>query len=163
MSVVGLAVAAAAAAPGCPAPVVETHDNPFLPRGFESGSRWIAPKRKRLYAVMWAGRAVDGRFSVYAGGRNPQTGIAEKIMWVVPARATGLAATGMGLEWRRNGKSFVQRREGRPGRMSFKRCPEPLFYPSILEPPEPGCWKLRVRTGRVRVTLYVIVEAPPSR
>lgn len=161
MSLAAAAIVASGAG-GCSAPPVRTHDNPLLPREFVEGSRWIAPKRKRQYAVMWAGRAVDGRFSVYAGGNNPVTGINEKIMWVVPARATGLASTRMRIEWRRDGESVVQRGAQRAGSPA-RRQPHPRIYPSILRPPEPGCWKLRLATGKIRSTIYVIVQAPPSK
>ena len=151
----------AAAASGCPAPPVRTADNPLLPREFVRGSRWIGPKKRRLYAVLWAGRAVQGRFSVYAHGFNPVTGINEKIMWVVPAKATGLSASWLRLEWRRRDRRFVQRNTGYPGR-DYARTRAPRIYPSILEPPDPGCWKLRVRTGHIKSTMYVIVQPQPS-
>ena len=157
-----LALVAAGSAPACPAPLVHTHDNPRLPREFVEGSRWIAPQPKRLHAVMWAGRAVDGRFSIYAGGKNPVTGIHEKIMWVVPARSTHLSSSGLRIVWRRDGRRYVQRREGRVRSNSFRRLENPEIYPSILEPPDPGCWKLRLRTGRIKASMHVIVQAPPT-
>ena len=157
------AIAAAGTAPSCPAPLVHTHANSLLPREFVEGSRWIAPQPKRLHAVMWSGRAVDGRFSIYAGGVNRATGIAEKIMWVVPARATHLSSSGMRIVWRRDGRRVVQRREGRIRSNSFRRLDQPEIYPSILVPPDPGCWKLRLRTGRIKATMYVIVQPSPTR
>ena len=158
-----LAAAAAASGPGCPAPAVREADNKFLPPPFNTESRWIAPEQKRLYAVMWSGRAVDGKFSIYAGGHNPVTGINEKIMWVVPERATPLATNRIRLEWRRGDTTFVQNYGPRGDGPDYTRLRFGRIYPSILEPPSPGCWKLRVQTGRIKVTMYVIVTPPPQR
>ena len=157
-----LAITASGAAAGCPAPFVHEGPNRLMPRPFNLHSRWIAPEPRKLLAVMWSGRAVDGRFSVYAGGRNPVTGINEKIMWVVPARATGLTGTRLKLVWLRAGRRHVQVNQGYPGRRQ-QRISRPRIYPSILKPPAPGCWKLRIRIGRIRSTMHVIVQPPPRR
>jgi hypothetical protein len=159
---VGAALLSAAVA-GCPAPPVHTTPNPLLPREFVRGSRWIAPEPRRLLAVMWSGRAVDGRFSVYARGVNPVTGIAEKIMWVVPARATARANRGMRIAWRRGDRRYVQDDPSGVGKPLGKRLDEPLIYPSTLRAPSPGCWRLTLRTGRIKTTMRVLVQPQPQK
>src|SRR4051794_3766785 len=154
-----LALAVSGAAAGCTAPRVHTDANRLLPYGFKHGSRWIAPDPQRLLAVMWAGRAVGGRFSVYAHGFNPVTGINEKIMWVVPKRKVHLSGSTLRLEWRRDGRNFVQRQSGVSG-SRHQRFPR--IYPSILAPPSPGCWKLRVKIGRIKETMFVLAQPQPQ-
>jgi hypothetical protein len=160
-----LALAMAASGGGCPAPIVQTERNPLLPPEFVEGSRWIAPGAHTLYAVMWAGRAVDGRFSVYAGGFNPVTGINEKIMWVVPARRTDASSPRLRLVWRLGQSRFVQvtRAAGASTTRGHETrgSPRPRIYPSVLRPPREGCWRLAVNTGRIRETMHVIVTPPP--
>jgi hypothetical protein len=152
------ALAVTGAASGCPAPHVHTTANPLLPRPFAHGSRWIAPAPRRLLAVMWAGRAVDGRFSVYAHGLDPVTGTAEKIMWVVPWRAVRRSGSTLRLEWTRGRRRFVQRQTGVDGSRQQRSA---RIYPSILRPPAPGCWKLRVKINRIEDTMYVLVQPQP--
>ena len=154
-----LAMVVSGAAGGCPAPHVHTTANPLLPHGFRHDSRWIAPAPRRLLAVMWAGRAVDGRFSVYAHGFNPVTGINEKIMWVVPRKAVPLSGRTLRFEWRRDGRSVVQSQHGYPGSRHERSA---RIYPSILVAPSPGCWKLRVKIGRIKETMYVLVQPQPQ-
>jgi hypothetical protein len=162
-ALLGLAMAASGGA--CPAPVVHTERDPLLPPPFVEGSRWIAPGAHTLHAVMWAGRAVDGRFSVYAGGFDPVTGINEKIMWVVPARVARASSARLRLVWRMGQSRFVQvtRAAGTPVTRGHepRRSPRPRIYPSVLKPPREGCWRLAVNTGRIRETMHVIVTPAP--
>jgi hypothetical protein len=114
---------------------------------------------------MWSGRAVGGRFSVYAGGVNKATGINEKIMWIVPGRAADDSDLTLRLVWRRGGRDYPQRYGGgaTDGRQGRRPEGASRSYPSILRPPSPGCWKLRVVTGRIKVSMLVIVTPPPTK
>jgi hypothetical protein len=132
-----------------------------LPHGFVHGSRWFQAAPRRLLAVMWAGHDVDGRFALYEHEPDPRHDA--KIMWVVPARATGRASDTLRIEWRKPGSRTYTQREGPREERSFTRLDHPRIYPSALAPPAPGCWKLRLRTGRIKATMRVIVEPQPPR
>src|SRR3954468_15089058 len=151
----GLIVAAAAA---CPSPVVEPPPNPVL--AYFRTMPWITASPRRLYALMWSGRAVDGRWSLYAHGSNPVTGISEKTMWVVDRRARRLAGPRLRMTWVRDGRV---RRVQTVGWSGGDRRPRVVFSPSIPTAPSPGCWKLRVRTGRIKTTIRVFVQPQPQR
>jgi hypothetical protein len=155
-----LAIAAAGVAPGCPAPAVHTDDNALLPAPFDHGSRWFAARPGTLYAVMWSGRAVDGRFSVYAHGFNPVNGINEKIMWVIPYRLRRLASTRLRIDWIKDGRrQRVQRYGDSPRHSDGAR--HYIVYPSILRAPSTGCWKLRLTSGHIHVGMHVLVQPQP--
>jgi len=84
---------------------------------------------------------------VYAGGRTPAGGSATKILWVPRSRPRAgrtLAVTG--------------RRLDAPGSFSqgFRIVPGSQF-PSIVRVPSAGCWRLTLRSGRLRAT--VVLEA----
>jgi hypothetical protein len=154
-----LAIAASAPAPGCPAPAVHTERNALLPAEFRDASRWFTARPQRLYGIMWSGRAVDGRLSVYAHGSNPITGISEKIMWIVPQAVKRQAGTRLRMQWIRAGRVRKVQRVGDPPRHASSR--HYTMYPSILRAPAPGCWTLKLRTGRVRATIRVLVQPQP--
>jgi hypothetical protein len=156
-----LAIAASGVAPGCPAPAVHTDDNALLPAPFNHESTWFSARANRLYAVMWSGRAVDGRFSVYAHGFDPVTHINEKIMWVVPPRAKRLAGTRLRIDWIKDGR--VRRVQRFGDKRQWVRYRHETIYPSILDAPSTGCWQLRLRTGRVRATIHVLVQPQPRK
>jgi len=150
----GLIVAAVAS---CPAPAVQEPPNPVM-RSLRMP--WFTAEPRQLYGLMWSGRAVDGRWSLYAHGFNPVTEISEKTMWVVDPRARLLAGPRLRLTWRRDGRvRRVQRFGWSPDRPDGR--PRRIFYPSIPNAPSPGCWKLRVKTGRIRATLRVLVQPQP--
>jgi hypothetical protein len=159
-----LGLIAAAAASGCPAIPVQSTHNPLLGAGFADSPRWIEPKPRRLYAVMWSGRAVDGRFSVYAHGFNPVTGISEKIMWVVPRSDRPRAGYRIRMSWWRGGERRRVQYAGRSAAGSSR--PGHLYrrgiYPSILNAPDEGCWKLKLHTGKVDATIHVLVQPQPQ-
>jgi hypothetical protein len=110
---------------------------------------------------MWSGRAVDGRFSIYAHGFNPVTGINEKIMWVVAPQAKRLASTRLRIDWIKDGRRRRVQRFG--DRRRWARYRHETVYPSVLDAPSTGCWKLRIRTGRVHATMYVLVQPQPRK
>ena len=121
-------------------------------------SAWVggSPGRYRLRGLLWYWPAswreqqVD-RAQIYVGGEAPQ-GWSTKILWAFlgePAKrqAEGeLVVRGRRLDGR---GSFTQRfapigYEGQNGAPSFA---------SIVDIPTPGCWRLRLTTGRVRVSV----------
>jgi hypothetical protein len=154
----GLIVAAVAS---CPAPAVKEPPNPVM-RSLRMP--WFTAEPRQLYGLMWSGRAVDGRWSLYAHGGNPVTGISEKTMWVVDPRARLLAGPRLRLAWRRDGRvRRVQRFGWSPDSDPRRRRPRVIFYPSIPNAPSPGCWKLRLKTGQIKTTIRVLVIPQPQR
>jgi hypothetical protein len=158
IAVGGLASAAPAVsesteAAACGARVHE-EANPAL--GTLSGGRWVAgsPRRSRLVGYLFGGEVVDGRFAVYTGGLNPGTRTSEKILWIVPKRKR--VGPRLVISGRKDGSATVTYRR-RLGEASSAQTPGHL-YPSILDLPVPGCWKLTLRTGKVSATLSVLAQ-----
>ena len=119
---------------------------------------WVGgtPGRYRLRGLLWYWpeswrKQQVQRARIYVGGKAPQ-GWTTKILWAFlgePAktRAGGeLVVRGRRLDGR---GSFTQRfgpigYEGQNGAPS---------YASIIDVPKPGCWRLTLKTGRVRVSV----------
>jgi hypothetical protein len=137
---------AALALAGCPTTTVHYGAAP-------GGTPWVASGAitGRLFA--YGGRTLmDGRVNgsdglvLYTHGRTPDG--ATKILWVVrkrfgpslTLRATQLDGPGM----------FTQRFTHRGGQ-----------FPSIVDVPEAGCWRLSLRTGKVRAAVVLqAIDAP---
>jgi hypothetical protein len=85
---------------------------------------------------------------IYTGGRTP--GGTTKILWTVSARG---ARTSLELKARRlDGSGAFTQRFSNAG---------PGQFPSILDIPQAGCWRLEVRTGKVRAVFVVkAIDAP---
>jgi hypothetical protein len=150
-----LAALLASASLACPAAPVRTDGNPAI-RGLGRAS-WIAPRPGPIFGVLFGGRAVNGRFSVYAHGRDPRTGVAEKILWIVPLRARSRAGSYLYVVGRLGQKRFAQRLD----QASSEQTPG-LLFPSTLHAPSPGCWTLTLRTGRITARTGVLVQRPPA-
>jgi hypothetical protein len=134
---------------------VHEEPNPIL--GTLSGGRWVAgsPRRSGLVGYLFGGEVVDGRFAVYTGGLNPGTRSNEKILWILPRRKrVGLR---LAISGRRDGATTVTYRR-RLSEASSAQTPGHL-YPSILDLPVPGCWKLTLRTGKISATVSVLAQA----
>ena len=134
---------------------VHEEPNPIL--GTLSGGRWVAgsPRRSGLVGYLFGGEVVDGRFAVYAGGLNPGTRSSEKILWILPQRKrVGLR---LAISGRKDGSTTVTYRR-RLREASSAQTPGHL-YPSILDLPVPGCWKLTLRTGKISATVSVLAQA----
>jgi hypothetical protein len=119
---------------------------------------WVggAPGRYRLRGLLWYWpeswrKQQVQRARIYVGGEVPQ-GWTTKILWAFlgePAKrqaAGDLVVRGRRLDGR---GSFTQRfvpigYEGQNGAPS---------YASIIDVPKPGCWRLQLTTGRVRVSV----------
>jgi hypothetical protein len=156
----------AAAVSGCPAIPVRTTPNPLLGGPFEErSSSWIAPKPKRLYGVLWTDHSVDGRFAVYARGDDPKTDVGDKVMWLVPRGRTHLSGRRLRIAWWRGGERRLVQYAGRAGEVPRTPRGRKLFraiYPSGLYAPDEGCWKLRLRTGKIRAAFDVLAQPQPQ-
>jgi hypothetical protein len=133
--------------------VVHQEPNPLL--GKLSGGRWVAgsPRTSGLVGYLFGGEVVEGRFAVYTGGLNPGTRTSEKILWIVSRRkriGARLAVSG-----RKDGSTTVTYRR----RLAQAGADTPHhIFPSILDLPVPGCWKLTLRTGKVAATVSVLAQ-----
>jgi hypothetical protein len=137
---------AAIALAGCPATTVHYGPTPV-------GTPWVTAGAVTGHVFAYGGRTLmDARVNgsdglvLYTRGRTPDG--ATKILWVVrrrygatlTLRATRLDGAG----------TFTQRYKHRGGQ-----------FPSIVDIPEPGCWRLSLRTGKVRATFALqAVDAP---
>ena len=96
---------------------------------------------------------VNGRFSLRVGGMRTET-LSSKIPWFLPRRyRVGSALTVTGTRLIRPAR-FVQ---------SFDEAFSPTnppqhTFPSIINPPATGCWRLTFRSGRATGTLVVLVR-----
>jgi hypothetical protein len=136
---------AAIALAGCPATTVHY--------GATVGTPWVAAGAVTGRVFAYSGRTLmDARVNgsdglvLYTHGRTPDG--ATKILWVVrrrygptlSLRATRLDGSG----------TFTQRFAHGGGQ-----------FPSIIDIPTSGCWRLSLRTGKVRATFVVqAVDAP---
>ena len=101
---------------------------------------------------LFGGEVVDGRFAVYAGGTNPGTRTDEKILWVVPRQKR--VGPRLAISGRRDGSTTVTYRR----RLAEAGGAPHHIFPSILDLPAPGCWKLTLRTAKISATLSVLAQ-----
>jgi hypothetical protein len=134
---------------------VHQESNPLL--GTLGRSRWVAgsPRTSGLIGVLFGGEVVNGRLAVYAGGVNPGTRGNEKILWIVSRRKR--AGSRLVISGRKDGATAITYRR-RFGVAGSPQVPG-YNYPSILDLPVPGCWKLTLRTGKVAATVIVLAQA----
>jgi hypothetical protein len=132
------------------------HREPNRQLGTLSGGRWVAgsPRTSGLVGYLFGGEVVNGRFAVYTGGLNPGTRASEKILWIVPRRKHVGAL--LAISGRKDGSTTVTYRR-RLGEVSSAQTPGHL-YPSILDLPVPGCWKLTLRTAKISATVGVLAQ-----
>jgi hypothetical protein len=144
------------------------HHEPNPALGSLSGGRWIAarPFASRFVGYLWGGEEVGGRFALYAGGRNPVSGTSEKVLWIAPQDApvgASLRLTGQRLRFNPRLRRYEPIRGSftqRFGAASSDQMPEQLF-PSIVDVPRAGCWRLTLRTGRIYAVVVALVQ--PAR
>jgi hypothetical protein len=133
------------------------HREPNRQLGTLGPSRWVAgsPRTSGLIGVLFGGEVVNGRLAVYAGGVNPGTRAHEKILWVLPARKR--VGPRLVISGRKDGSTAVTWRR----RLAATGSAEvPGYnYPSLLDLPVPGCWKLTLRTAKISATVSVLVQA----
>jgi hypothetical protein len=96
----------------------------------------------------WGWRTAEGGALLYTGGMTPDGGNT-KVLW----RAERAYESWMQLFGRRLDRagSFEQR---------LGEVDPPRFFPSIVVVPEPGCWLLTVRTGRMGGVIVFRAVAP---
>ena len=146
--------ASGVAAPGCPASPVHYERLAGVETGLAS-LPWIAPEPRaaglvgHLFyydALRWSRSRVRG-FRIYSGGRSPNGRVQMKILWSGPP---ALAV-----------RTLVVRgtRVGRPGRFVRKLD----VGPSIVDVPQPGCWRLRLTAGRVVTRLTMLALRGSAR
>jgi hypothetical protein len=98
---------------------------------------------------------VDGRFRLRVGSyRDRATGLNQKIPWFLSRRyRAGGVLRMVGRRLSPSPRTFKQRfnEAGMSGS-------DDHVFPSIVSPPESGCWRLQFRTGKVAGTLTVWVH-----
>lgn len=134
---------------------VHRERNPIL--GTLNPSRWVAgsPRTSGLVGVLFGGEVVNGRLAVYAGGVNPGTRANEKILWILPKRKR--VGPRLVISGRKDGSTAVTYRR-RLAVTGSAQVPG-YNYPSILDLPVPGCWKLTLRTAKISATVSVLAQA----
>ena len=133
------------------------HKEPNRQLGTLSGSRWVAgsPRTSGLVGVLFGGEVVNDRLAVYAGGVNPGTRANEKILWLLPKRKR--VGPRLVISGRKDGSTAVTYRR-RFAETGSAQVPG-YNYPSILDLPVPGCWKLTLRTAKISATVSVLAQA----
>ena len=159
-------LAVARSASTCPAARVRHEVNPAF--GTALQARWVAaqPRSSAITGVLFGGEEIDGRFALYAGGHNPVTDTNEKVLWVVdPGSRVGSWLTIVGHRIRVVGTRVRLARGSFRSRRFFEAGSEQTpgrIFPSIVNVPKPGCWRLEVRSGPRKGRLIVFVQPVPG-
>jgi hypothetical protein len=157
------AAASSHAAAGCSPARVQYAPHPRVERQL-STLPWMRgkPAQVGLVGLIWywptewrAARVRTAR--IFAGGKAP-AGYSTKILWTFVPRS-GWAAAG--------GRLFVHgtRVDGEGtfsqefAAISFSGQAGPSFA-SIVDVPEPGCWRLELSTGQLRASLVLLAISP---
>lgn len=114
-----------------------------------------SPRTSGLIGVLFGGEVVNGRLAVYAGGVNPGTRGNEKILWIVSKRKH--VGSRLAISGRKEGSTAVTYRR-RLAATGSAQVPG-YNYPSILDLPVPGCWRLTLRTAKISATVSVLAQA----
>ena len=132
------------------------HQEPNPQLGTLGRSRWVAgsPRTSGLIGVLFGGEVVNGRFAVYTGGLDPGTRRTEKILWILPKRKR--VGPRLVISGRKDGSTAVTYRR-RLAATGSEQVPG-YNYPSILDLPVPGCWKLTLRTAKISATVSVLAQ-----
>jgi hypothetical protein len=105
--------------------------------------------------IVHAHDVVDGRFRLHVGAyRNRATALSQRIPWFLPGTyrvSSVLRVTGRRVGRRRRTftETFAETFAG--------NRPDRHVFPSNIEPPAAGCWRLTFRTGRVTGRLTVLL------
>jgi hypothetical protein len=94
---------------------------------------------------------VGGRFSLHVGPWRVKDGLTQKIPWWVRSDKRGpeLVLTAVRLA-PAPAETF---------RQVFPAATSPDdVYPSIIDPPSAGCWRLTMRTGSIKVVFVALVR-----
>jgi hypothetical protein len=140
------ATASRAASPGsgaCPATPIRTSDSPVAP------IPWVQAEPS---AAGIAGVLFYGNRPLHTGGRFPDH-TAAKILWVVRHSGVGqqIEIAGQNL----TGAGMVQQRADgvAPAAPGYRE------FPSIVELPTPGCWRLTLTSGAAMASVIFLVVA----
>jgi hypothetical protein len=117
----------------------------------------VAQPARAGIAGAWSWRTGGGRALLYTHGTGPGGGNMKVAWWV--RRSTGSALTIVGRRLDAPG-SF---RQQFPEALSYTSHPPGYLavFPSIVDVPAAGCWRLAVRTGVRRGT--IVVKASDAR
>ncbi len=109
---------------------------------------WVQAGRVQGYLFYYSSfsKPQPGRALIYTGGRTPSGG-ATKILWYVPRGGLWLTVRGLRLDG--------------PGTFSDRfRIVGNYFYPSVIDIPSVGCWRLTVASGGRRGRFaFVAIDA----
>ena len=132
------------------------HQEPNPQLGTLSGGRWVAgsPRTSGIVGYLFGGEVVNGRFAVYTGGLDPGTRTSEKILWILPKRKR--VGSRLVISGRKDGSTAVTYRR-RLAEAGSAQVPG-YNYPSVLDLPVPGCWKLTLRTAKISATVSVLAQ-----
>jgi hypothetical protein len=120
--------------------------------GTRVGTPWVAAGRAFTgHVFYYSGILGDGRVN-QSDGLVAYAGVAGKVLWV--PRGAGRAARTLVVGARRldGAGAFTQRLRSVPGKR----------FPSELTIPGAGCWRLTLRSGRLRASAVVQAVAPPA-
>jgi hypothetical protein len=100
---------------------------------------------------------VNGRFRLRVGAyRDRKTGLTQKIPWSISRRAD--VGRRLRIDARRLPPRSPRRFHQKLRRTHAIGDRERWFFPSIIEPPAEGCWRLRFRSGTTSGSLMVLVR-----
>ena len=122
----------------------------------------VSADRSRVHAGPFVGALsrgfddVGGRFSLRVGGMRTDT-LSSKIPWFLSRRYTThsgeLVVRGRQLD---GTGTFVQRFQ----EAYSPSTPRQHTYPSIIDPPAEGCWRLTFAVGKVKGALTMLARPP---
>jgi hypothetical protein len=100
---------------------------------------------------------VNGRFSLRVGGMRTKD-LSSKIPWWLP------------ISYKNVGKLTVTGfRIGKPGHFrqefpeaAYSDTPDRHVYPSIIDPPKTGCWRLTFTAGAVKASVLMLARPRPT-
>jgi len=100
---------------------------------------------------------LNGRFRLRVGAyRDSKTGLTQKIPWSVPRQAK--VGARLRIKARRLPPLSPRTFRMTLGRTSALGDRKRWFFPSIIESPAEGCWRLRFTSGRTTGSLIVLVR-----
>lgn len=92
-----------------------------------------------------------GYARIYAGGATPVTHVGMKILWTARKSGFGPSLLIVGAREDASGSFAESVPATTPGSNAF---------PSGIDAPEPGCWLLTLKTGRLIGTVTLLAESP---
>jgi hypothetical protein len=116
------------------------------------GTPWVsADGLFRGHAFYYSQIAGDGRVN-QSDGLVAYAGVPGKVLWVPQNRRRAGATLVITARQQDGDGAFTQRLRGVPGKQ----------FPSQLDIPAAGCWRLTLRSGRLVSSVVVRAVAPPS-